>query len=563
MPRIIPQDSQELEELVIHLATLYDQGLECVDFDGEEVSNEDYDAMVSKLKQVLPDSEAFAPGTTSPSKHTPSGKLVQHHPPITSIDKADGDLDKKKARHARWVQKECAPLGYDLTKNTNTCFVQSYKHDGVAIRIYYKKGKLDRAGLRPRDGVNGTDVTENIRYVRGVPDQLPLPLTLAIGGELECLADDFTKVNDALKKSGEKLRENPRNHTFGAINQDDSKKTKEGRVSFTGYNITGFDDSHKYYKTEVERAKWCNQVLKVPFVQVRVHPVWLENGEICQESYGDLQQMEDFIPELPYEVDGVVLKVNNLEDQEQLGHHGGDSTKEPVGALAWKFAEESAITRVKEIEWNASRTGKIAPVAIFETPVRLAGTTVSRATCSNVGWLQRNGIGKGTEVRVIKAGKIIPKVIEVISGATKTEQSPTKCPSCKFTLQIVKGQGDNRDLMCQNLACGAKHVASMVFYLTMFGAKNLGESGMELLIQHGKVQELSDLYTLTVQDFLDSGFSPRESLISLAAIHMLHPSKDDDKLTKDIIAAKGQKKEIPAWQFFAALGIPGAGQDRR
>jgi DNA ligase (NAD+) len=543
---IIPVKIEDLEALVVHLATLYDLGEDCIDLDGNPVSDPEYDALVKELKTRAP--TAFKKGTTSPSKFDPETvglTVVTHSPPMTSIAKADGN--NKKDIYEKWLEDCCKGLNYTTSDGK---FAQAFKHDGVALRVYYRKGKLYEAGLRPRNGVKGINVTENVKYVKGIPTELPEPWTLALGGELECLDDDFEAVQKALEQAGEDLRKNPRNHTYGAINQQkDPIKTKDGKISFACYNITGFDESAQYYTTEVERAKWANTKLlpEKNFVQVRLH------------RFEDLEAMEKHAPNLPFEVDGIVLKVNNLEDQEQLGHHGDDPIAEPRGALAWKFEEERAIAKVGSIEWNASRTGRVAPVAIFETGVSLAGTTVSRATCSNLGWMQRMQIGVGSIVKVYKAGKIIPKVEEVVSGQTQIVP-PTHCPACKSILSVVDGAPPNKDLLCENADCIAKHVIGIEFYLKTLEAKGLGGSKIEQIVQSGKVREFADLYTLEKDDLELVGLSEREALLALATIHMIKPHKDNVKLLDAINKAKKTKKKVAAWQFFAALGIPRAGK---
>lgn len=541
----IPTDTNLLEELVIHLATLYDQGEDCIDFDGNSISDPFYDELVRALKTAKPDSEAFAKGKTSPSNYVPTGELVKHNPPMTSISKADG-LDKAKI-YQSWLDNCCKELGYN---SDNGNFAQSFKRDGVAIRIYYEKGKLVRAGLRPRDGVNGIDVTANVQYVQGVPTKLPQPWTLAVTGELECLLQDFQKVQDELAAAGEELRKNPRNHTYGTINQQkDPKKTKEGRISFIAYNIIGFDDASDHYTTEVERAKWCNQVLGIPHVRVNLH------------KFEDLAKMEAMINDLDYEVDGIVLKVNNLEDQEQLGHSGDDPTGDPRGALAWKFAEESKIAVVKEIQWNTGRTGRVTPKAIFEQGIQLAGTTVSQATCNNYGWASRMKIGVGTHVQVIKAGKIIPKVIEVVKNPVNTLIYPYHCPVCLKTLEVVTGNDDNQELVCNNLNCAARNVKTYLFYLTSLGAKGIGESALERIIASGKAKFLDEIYNLTIDDLISTGeFTERQATLAIATIHMVKPVADNDKLKAAIEKARNKPKTFQAWQFFGALGISGAGK---
>lgn len=542
---LIPTDTNLLEELVIHLATLYDQGEDCVDFDGNFVSDPEYDELVRALKTVKPDSEAFSKGKTSPSDYVPTGNLVKHNPPMTSISKADGS-DKVKI-YQSWLDNCSKELGYSSVDGN---FAQSFKRDGVAIRIYYEKGKLVRAGLRPQDGVNGIDVTANVRYVQGVPTKLPQPWTLAVTGELECLLEDFQKVQDERATAGEELRKNPRNHTYGTINQHkEPKKTKDGRISFIAYNIIGFDDASDYYTTEVERAKWCNQVLGIPHVRVNLH------------KFEDLATMEAMINDLSYEVDGIVLKVNNLEDQEQLGHSGDDPTGDPRGALAWKFAEESKIAVVKEIEWNTGRTGRVTPKAIFEQGIQLAGTTVSQATCNNYGWASRMKIGVGTHVKVIKAGKIIPKVIEVVKNPVNTLIYPYHCPVCLENLEVVTGNDDNQELVCNNLNCAARNVKTYLFYLTSLGAKGIGESALERIIASGKAKFLDEIYNLTIDDLISTGeFTERQATLAIATIHMVKPVADNDKLKAAIEKARNKPKTFQAWQFFGALGISGAGK---
>lgn len=548
MPTVIsiPNDTDTLEALVIHLATLYDQGMDCVDFDGTLVPDPDYDDLVRVLREYRPDSKAFEEGKTSPSEYEPSGELVKHEPPMTSIAKADGA--KKEEIYKNWIAFCCDELGYHLN-DEKVHFVHSYKRDGVACRIYYEKGKLKQAGLRPSKGSAGIDVTANIVHVANVPKKLPKPWTLAVTGELECYLEDFEKVQEALAAAGEELRKNPRNHTYGAINQkSDPKKTKDGRISFIAYNIVNFDDAADYYETEIERENWCNLSLGIVHVSVKPH------------RFEDLELMEKDVPHLGVEVDGVVLKVNNLEDQEQLGHSGDVPTGDPRGALAWKFAEEVAKPTVGEVEWNATRTGTIKPVAVFKEGVKLAGTTVTRATCSNYGWIKRVGIGPGTVVEVIKAGKIIPKVIGVVSGKVEKIAYPTKCPSCQSLLEIVEGHNQNQELMCKNEDCPAKSIRGFVFYLTNIEAKGIGESAMESILASGKVKTLADLYDLTVEDLVECEFSERQAALALATIHMVKPMKDNDKLLAKIEEAKSQRKPLEAWRFFAALGIPTVGR---
>lgn len=532
-----------LEKLVTHLATLYDQGLDCLDFDGNFVSDPEYDAYVRELKNRFPESTVFDSKFTSPSTYDPTGDLIVHNPPMTSIAKADGK-DKENI-YKKWIADCCSELNY---KTPEGKFSQSFKRDGVAVRIYYKDGNLVSAGLRPRNGVNGINVTENIKYVNGVPLKLPQPFTLTITGELECHLSDFQKVQNNLIAFGEEVRKNPRNHTFGAINQQkDPEKTKSGLLSFTAHSIVNFDKASDYYTTEIERAKWCNKVLKIPYTRTEIH------------KFEDLSKLESMINTLDYEVDGIVLKVNNLEDQEQLGNSGDVPTGDPRGALAWKFAEEHKQAVVKKIIWKTTRTGRVPPVAIFEQGISLAGTIVVKATCCNYGWLERMCIGVGTVVDVYKAGKIIPKIDHVVSNPVNQIVHPTNCSICSSVLEIVKN-ADNKELMCLNENCASRNIIGISFYLQSIGAKGLGESKIEQFVLSGKAKNIADLYNLSLDDLQESDFTLREALLALATIHFVKPEENNDKLFNKISKAMQTKKKVLAWQFFGALGIPTAGK---
>lgn len=528
-----------LETLVIHLATLYDMGEPCVDFDGNLVEDSSYDEMVRQLRTEKPSSKAF--DSTSPSTYEAVGRpLITHRVPMTSIAKADGTPAEKLAIYNSWIADCTERLGHTPE------LVCSYKRDGVAVSIVYKDGQLVEAGLRPRDGIHGIDVTPNIRFVAGVPAVLLQPFSLTIRGELECTHDDFACVQARLEQEGGDLRANPRNHTSGAINrQTNPEKTADALISFTAYGVVDFDRAAEFYTTRRNMLFWIYETLGIPSVYPR---------DV------QLDVMEKGVADLNFEVDGVVIAVNNLEDYEQLGHHGDNLISEPRGAIAWKFEEERAVAVVDHIEWNTSRTGRVTPVAVFRTAVSLAGTQVQRATCSNLGWLSRMKIGQGTVVKVYKAGKIIPKIEEVVADAVGFISAPTFCPTCEACLIHEDGHGDNQELICPNLQCLARQIESMAFYLKTMGAKGLGSKKIERIIASGKIKSLPDIYNLVVRDLTESGFTFREALLAVSTVQMVKPSKDDHELLLNIMASRTRRKIVAGWQFFAALGIDGAGK---
>jgi DNA ligase (NAD+) len=545
------QSAKELETLVIHAATEYETNGYAEDLDGVEITDPEYDVLFKELKKLLPKSAAFK--GTSPSIAKAKGSFVKHDPPMTSINKADGTLAEKEEILNRWIADCKKRIG--LTGNVTFC--QTYKHDGVALRVNYVDGKLVSAGLRPRDGVNGSDVTRHMKYIKGVPQTLPLPLTLSLNGEIECWDEDFALVNADQDAQGEDQYKNPRNFTAGCMGRDDAEENKHSRLRIAFYSITGFLGWSKFYTTEIERAKWANSSEGLDlqengkgfFVQVRPF------------EYKHLATMEDFAKKLPYYTDGVVIKVNDLEQQEELGHTGDDAVNAPRGALAWKFMEETAEAVVSSIQWKASRTGRIVPTAIFDTPFVLADTENSRATCNNYGWMEAKGLGPGAKVRTKKGGKIIPNIMEVLSPVSDIG-APANCPACGEKSSIVVSSSGSKDLTCKNQDCGAKHVKSWLFYIAKLGGKGIGLSVMEKILQTGKVKTIADLYDLSLKDLLDGGFTDRQAVLALATIFILpgDKNKDNADLLKDIEKARGEKYSIEAWKFFASLGIHGAGE---
>jgi len=561
------QEVSELESIIETLDTLYESGDDCVHpITGKLVSDPEYDTLRKRLFDLHPKSYIFKDVTASNAvQHS---RKVPHNPPMVSISKAIGPLQERTDTLKDFVGKVQAELAY--ADSEEKYLVQAYKRDGVAVALYYENGVLTRAGLRPRNGTDGEDVTENIKHVEGVPTELWehdkdgnrvkfLPVTCSIRGEIECRKSVFRKVvedwNDP-KFGLDSEPKNPRNYSAGSIRQfSNPGVTKERRLTFTGYSILGWnakDNSPAPFKTEIERAKYSNAKLRIPFVQVRPF------------RWSDLQILEDLSSQLDYEVDGVVISVNNLEDAEQMGTHGGTATGNPKAKIAWKFAEESAVVEVEGITWTPGRSGKLTPVLNFKG-VKLDGTTVSQCTGHSLGFLDGTSkaslgeIGKWTEVRIIKSGKIIPKVIEIVKKGFSKLEVPTKCPSCNSKLETRQG-GDGKDLVCTSDFCGVRAVARLVHFLSTIGVKGISDSILTRLLDEKLVQYPDELYSLSVGKLTTIGFSKRQALLIVSRLY-LHDDPahaTDDELDQFIKQKKTIK--IPAWQFFASFGIPGTGK---
>ncbi len=557
--------ADDLERIITHLDTLYETGEECVHPDsGILVTDGEYDALRRDLKELRPESKLFESATASQLES--AVKKVVHDPPMTSIEKASHeDMAVQEEQLFKWLRNCLEEAGEESKKGRlkkiadksykgepveypSSYLYQAYKLDGVAMGLYYKNGKLTGAGLRPRDGINGEDVTEQVQYVSGIPTKLKEKVTCSIRGELICTLTDFELVQKDLEKAGEKLRANPRNHAAGGIRQfKRPEKTKMMRLSFVAYAIEGL--ANPPYKTEVEKSKWCTKTLGVPYIETKLF------------NFKDLEKMENAIPKLNFEVDGVIIGVNDIEEHDQLGRHGDRNTGNPKGKIAWKFREEEATPTIKEIEWTTGRTGKIVSVAIFD-PVRLAGTNVSRATLHNAGFMERNQITIGSKISVRKAGKIIPKVTGVVSGQGQPE-FPANCPSCDTKTKLVKGGTKGMsELLCPNKTCPAQIVSGLCHYLATFGVLGLGDSRVATLVESGEVETAADFYKLNVQRAMSADLSERQSTLAVAAIHMI-PAPDKLSTTvldQRIEDAMKVKKVVPLWQLFATFGIESAGK---
>lgn len=549
----------ELERVICHLDTMYEQGEECCHPDtGIEVSDGEYDGLRRQLKELNPDSVLFA--TATASKLESRVAKVVHDPPMTSIEKASHeDVAVQEEQLFKWLisragedAEDSVPIGGKEYRGEpvvipKAVFCQTYKLDGVAIGLYYVEGKLTGAGLRPRDGINGEDVTAQAKFVEGIPEKLKKKVTCSIRGELICRLADFDKVQKDLANAGEKLRANPRNHAAGGIRQfRNPEKTKIMRLSFVAYTVEGLEGQ---FSTETQRSEYCREVLGVPHIEVEPF------------AFDRLQQMEDQVPNLDYEVDGIVISVDSLAAQLNLGRHGDPRTGNPKGKIAWKFREEEATPVVNEIQWQTGRTGKIVAVANFD-PVRLAGTNVSRATLHNAGFLKRNQIAVGSTIAVRKAGKIIPKVTRVVAGQGQPV-FPDQCPACGGATELVEGGSDQMlELVCTSKSCSAQSISTLCHFLATIGVLGLGESRVTQLVEGGKVATPADFYRLTVEDAMATGLTVRQATLAVASVQMIGaPDKlDNDELSTMIDAAITQKKQIAAWQLFASFGIGAAGK---
>lgn len=409
-------------------------------------------------------------------------------------------------------------------------YVVEPKIDGLAVSLYYENGFFIRGATRG-DGETGEDITENLKTIRSVPLRLRRPVpALEVRGEAYMSKGSFARLNEAREEAGESLFANPRNAAAGTLRQLDPRVTASRRLALFVYGIG--------YSSGVS-----------PSGHGEVLELLKELGFKVNPEYRIFEQMDDLIEycnrwqsgrfDLPYAVDGLVLKVNSLSQQVILG----STIKSPRWAIAFKFPAEQAVTRVKNILVRVGRTGVLTPSADLE-PVRLAGTTVSRATLHNEDIIREKDIRIGDRVMVQKAGDIIPEIVTVLTGERNGEEvpwsMPRECPSCRSAVIRAEGEAAVR---CTNLACPDQLWEGLIHFASRnaMDIAGLGPAVIGQLLAAGLVNDPADLYTLRYED--------------LVALERLGP-----KSTQNLLGAIEASKSNSLARLIFALGIRHVGE---
>ena len=553
----ILSEISDLELIIVHLDNCYYvSSEECVNpLTGDIVTDNEYDALIRRMRQINPNWEGF--DTTYAADEEVIGKKVKHDPPMTSIAKCNGTQEEKETVLLKWMEDcfkniprkikgfETGDLNFLFAEKSEK-YSMSFKHDGIAVSLEYENGKLVRAGLRSKTGDDGIDCTAKVRTLKNVPHTLSEPWTMTVRGEIETYIDIFEKVNASLSDKDKKT--NPRAYTAGAMNRKTAAEMKDMGLSFVAYKILKFNDAP--YKTEIERAKWAEEVAGFKFVKT------------IPFTFAHLCALEKVHREVEFMVDGAVISVNNLEDQEALGTHGNRADSNPKGKIAFKFADEVKEAIVTSIEWQTGRTGTITPVLNFDG-IQLEGTTVSKCTAHNLGLIKQNKIGIGTKVAIIKSGKIIPKIKSVIE-AKGDVVFPDACPTCGHQTTEVDGNNGTLSLVCKSSSCSAQKIQNLEHYLKRIGVKGIAESAIKKLSEAGLVHEPADFYRLTLDKIKGIGIKERSATLILARVKMVvAPEQEKDNSVLLVLLNKIKDKKIPVKMetFIAALGIDGAGRE--
>ena len=454
-------------------------------YDSPEISDYEYDMMFAELKS-LEEKYPELYDEASPTQRV-GGKALDKFEKVTHSVKMDSLSDVFSFGEA---EDFCNKMSDALE---HPAYSVEPKIDGLSVSLIYENGEFVRGATRG-DGSVGEDVTLNLRTVQSIPLRLPEPLTLTVRGEVYMPRAVFEAINQKREAEGKALMANPRNAAAGSLRQLDSKITAERKLDIFIFNFQEgslYMDGHAP-KTHTETL---DRLATLGFKVLAMRTVASSYGEI-EEHIKKIGAARDG---LAYDIDGVVIKIDGLDERRTVG----DGTSTPKWAVAYKFPPEEKETKLLDITIAVGRTGVLTPTALL-APVRLAGTTVSRATLHNIDFIRDRGIMLGDTVCVRKAGDIIPEVVRANAALRDGSEieffMPTHCPSCGEP--VVFDKNDGAALRCTNSSCPAQLSRSIEHFASK-GAMNidgLGPQIVELLLANSKIKDVADLYSLTVED---------------------------------------------------------------
>ena len=447
--------------------------------DNPSVSDSEYDRLYRELVEL----ETAYPDQVSADSptHRVGGKVLDgfekysHQYPLYSLQDAFS-REELEAFDAR-VRKEVA----------HPTYICELKIDGLSISLTYEKGILV-VGATRGDGSVGENITENLKRVKDIPLTLPEELDITVRGECYMPRASFDQVNQARQENGEPEFANPRNAAAGTLRQLDTAVVAKR-------NLATFLYQEASPSTRDSQEKVLKHLEQLGFV-VNPKRILAEN---IDEIWDFIQEVGEERDNLPYDIDGVVIKVNDLAGQEELGF----TVKAPKWAVAYKFPAEEKEAQLLSVDWTVGRTGVVTPTANL-TPVQLAGTTVSRATLHNVDYIAEKDIRKDDTVIVCKSGDIIPAVLRVVESKRISEEKldiPSNCPSCDSQLLHFE---DEVALRCVNPDCPAQIMGSLIHFASRdaMNITGLGPSIVEKLFAADLVKDVADIYRLKEEDFL-------------------------------------------------------------
>ena len=500
--------------------------------DSPELSDAEFDALMNELKAM----EAAHPELITPDSPTQrvGGKpregfvKAKHSSPMLSLDNAYSEEELRD-----WERRV-----HELSGRTDLEYMCELKLDGMSLALVYQDGRLER-GITRGDGNVGEDVTLNVRTVRSIPltvakDKLRkagIPPDFETRGEMLMPLAAFRKLNEEREKQGLSTFANPRNFTAGTVRQLEPSITAQRRMDYFAYML--LQDGRTYF----DRQSKTMDALEAAGFKVNSNRKLVRN---LDEVWKFIRDWEAKRESLPYEIDGIVIKVDLTSWQRELGFTG----KAPRWAIAYKFAARGAVTQIENIVPQVGRTGKLTPVAWLK-PVPIGGTTVSRATLHNMDFIDQLSVKIGDWVEVERGGDVIPKVVKVVEDdahprGDKPFVMPEHCPVCGGNVVRTPGEADHR---CVNANCPAKLQGTILHFASrhVMDIDGLGEALVNQLAEHGLVRNVADLYRITKDD-----------LLKLERMG----EKSADNVLKEIAASK----QLPLERVIYGLGIRFVGE---
>ena len=479
------------------------------------------DFVYDKLYQELVDLEAKHPRLIqedSPTQRvggivSAGFEKVRHEIPLYSLNDAFSEADL-----VAFDRRVTRALGYAPR------YMCELKIDGLSISLRYENGKFVRGATRG-DGTIGENITENIKTVRSIPLELTQPYSMEVRGECYMPKTSFVQLNQGREEAGLEVFANPRNAAAGSLRQLDSKVTAQRQLSSFIYTVA---DAGMLHVTNQEEA-----LKELGTLGFKINP----ESRVCEtieEVWAYINEYQLTRSELPYDIDGVVIKVNEFTAQDNLGF----TVRAPRWAIAYKFPPEEVETTIEAIEWTIGRTGVVTPTAVM-TPVKVAGTTVSRASLHNRDYIEAKDIRLNDQVVIYKAGDIIPEVAYVITDKRPADSQvydiPTRCPVCESELVHL---AEEVALRCVNPKCPAQMKEGLNHFVSRnaMNIDGLGPRILEQLFEKNLVHDVADLYTLTESDFLQL-------------------DKVKEKSANNFLEAIQKSKENSAERLLCGLGI--------
>lgn len=495
-------------------------------YDAPEISDFEYDRLYAELKKLEEDYPALY-DPTSPTQRV-GGKPLDKFEKVTHSVRMDSLSDvfsfAETEEFCHRMEGEVVGPRYSVEP----------KIDGLSVSLIYENGVLVRGATRG-DGITGEDVTQNLKTVQSIPLVLPEPLTLTVRGEVYMPRAVFEQINREREEEGKALMANPRNAAAGSLRQLDSKITAERRLDIFVFNFQEGDlyaDGHE----PLTHTETLDRLSALGFKVLPLRTVATSASEVLShiETIGAARD------DLAYDIDGVVIKLDSLADRRRVG----EGTNTPKWAVAYKFPPEEKETVLEDITVAVGRTGVLTPTAML-SPVRLAGTTVSRATLHNLEFIREREIMLGDVVIVRKAGDIIPEVVRSLPEKRKGEERPfhmpTVCPSCGEP--VVYDADEAAAARCTNSACPAQ-ISRSIEHFASKNAMNIDGMGpqiVELLLSSGLIRDAADLYALTVEQI-----APLERM--------------GQKSAQNLIDAIARSKDAGLERLVYALGIRNIGE---